>query len=708
MFLKSLQTRHQLMEPTAPLLPNPSPIPSKTHNAKHSPSFQFHRQKRSIPLPTLFKTTRSCPSIQTHQNPPKNLTKTQRFKERDVFPQSLPLHSKNPHVVYKDIQKFARQGRLKEALTILDYLEKEGIPVNPTTFSSLLFACVRSKSLIQGKQIHVHIRINGLEKNEFLCTKLVQMYTACGSFEDAKRVFDEIQQRSVYPWNALLRGNVIEGGMTQRRDTLSIYSRMRELGVDLNEYTFSCLIKSFAGSPTLGQGMKAHALLIKYGFIGSVLLKTSLIDMYFKCGKIRLARQIFEELLEKERDIVVWGAMIAGFAHNRLRREALEYLRWMTRHGIKPNSVLLTIILPVIGELSAWILGREVHGYVIKTKSYAKQLFIQSALIDMYCKCGDMGSGRRVFYCSMERNAVSWTALMSGYASNGRLEQALRSIVWMQQEGIKPDVVSIATVLPVCGELRALKHGKEIHGYAVKNRFLPNVSIVTSLMIMYSKCGRLEYSRKLFDGMEKRNVISWTAMIDSYLKNGCPYDALGVFRSMQLSKHRPDSVAMARMLAVSGELSSLKLGKEIHGQILKKDLGSVPFVSAAIINMYGRCGEIDKAKFVFNAVPSKGSMTWTAIIEAYGYNDLYRDALDHFNRMKMDGFNPNHFTFDVVLSICSRAGFDDEALKIFYSMGQRYNIKASEKHYSCIIDLLTRVGRINEAQKFIHMKSTMV
>ncbi|CBI31326.3 unnamed protein product, partial [Vitis vinifera] len=418
------------------------------------------------------------------------------------------------------------------------------------------------------------------------------------------------------------------------------------------------------------QGLKAHALLIKNGLVDSSILRTSLIDMYFKCGKIKLARLMFEEIVE--RDVVVWGAMIAGFGHNRLQREALEYLRWMRREGICPNSVIMTTILPVIGEVGAWKLGREVHAYVVKTKSYSKQVFIQSALIDMYCKCGDMASGRQVFYASTERNAVSWTALMSGYVSNGRLDQALRSIAWMQQEGFRPDVVTVATVLPVCAELRALRQGKEIHSYAVKNGFLPNVSIATSLMVMYSKCGNLDYSFKLFDGMDARNVISWTAMIDSY--------------------HRPDSVAMARILSICGELRVLKLGKEIHGQILKKDFESIPFVSAEIIKMYGKFGAISKAKLAFKAIPAKGSMAWTAIIEAYGYNDLYQDAINLFHQMQSDGFIPNHYTFKAVLSICERAELADDACLIFNLMSRRYRIKASNEHYSSIIELLNRLG----------------
>ncbi|KAL6983208.1 Pentatricopeptide repeat-containing protein, chloroplastic [Sarracenia purpurea var. burkii] len=477
---------------------------------------------------------------------------------------------------------------------------------------------------------------------------------------------------------------------------------MRELGIELNVYTFSCLIKSFAGASAVTQGLKTHALLVKNGLMRSSIIRTSLVDMYFKRGKIKLARRVFEEM--DERDVVVWGAMIAGFAHNRLQTEAIKYVRWMRKEGMDPNSVILSTILPVIGEVGARNLGREAHAYVVKTKSYSKQLFIRSSLIDMYCKCGDMGSGRKVFYGSMERNAISWTALMSGYISNGRLEQALRSIIWMQQEGFKPDIVTVATILPVCAQLRALRQGKEIHGFVVKNGFLPNVSVVTSLMMMYSKNGVLEYSSRLFEGMEKKNVIAWTAMIDSHTERGRPQEALGVFRSMQLSKHRPDSVATARMLSVCGELRALKLGKEIHGQVLKKDFGSIPFVSAEIVKMYGVCGANEKAKLVFDAFPVKGSIIWTAIIEAYGYNSRYQDAINLFKQMRSGGFSPNHHTFKVVLCICARAGFADDGCHIFNLMARRYNVKPSEEHYSSIIGLLTRVGRIEEAQRYLRLQ----
>ncbi|KAK4740975.1 hypothetical protein SAY87_024563 [Trapa incisa] len=653
-----------------------TPSPLSVHHL-HSFRTENNDRRNSCHL-SKVKTLKKAPFHIPRGSPRK---KTKKFAEEDAFPSSLPLHTRNPGAIYKDIQRFARLNKLKEALTILDYLDQQGIPVNITTFSSLLAACVRLKSLEEGKHIHTHIRINGLENNEFLNTKLVHMYMSCGSVEDAKRVLGLCSSKTIYPYNAMMRGNVISG---RRRyvDAITAFSEVRELGIECDEYTFTCMIKSFAGASALRQGLKTHALLIKNGWIESSMLRTGLIDMYFKCGKVKLARLVFEEFDDK--DIVVWGAMLAGFAHNRLQWQALDYTRRMMSEGLSPNSVILTTVFPVLGILQAEKLGKELHAYVVKTKSYSRQLSIQSALIDMYCKCGDMAYGRQVFYQSMERNAISWTALMSGYISNGRPDQALRSIVWMQQEGFKPDVVSIATILPVCSKLRALKHGKELHAYAIKNEFFPNVSLTTSLMVMYSKCGVFDYTFSLFEGMPKRNAISWTAMLDSLQESGNLCEALEMFRSFHLSKHRPDSVAVARILNVCTELKVLKLGKEVHAHVLKRKFEGVPFVSAEMIKMYGCCGATACARLVFDSVPVKGSLTWTAIIEAHGASGLYREAVNLFDQMIIKGFTPNLCTFKTIISICEQAGFADDAKRIYKSLPLEHKIGATHRTYNSV------------------------
>ncbi|XP_061375934.1 pentatricopeptide repeat-containing protein At1g71460, chloroplastic-like [Gastrolobium bilobum] len=436
---------------------------------------------------------------------------------------------------------------------------------------------------------------------------------------------------------------------------------------------------------------------------------TRLIELYLNRGKFELARHVFEESLD--RDVSVWGAMINGLARNGLPSEALEYVRLMIEEGINPNSDLMTVttvtevmtvILHAIGEVRARRLGKEAHAVVVKTNSCYENLLIQSALFDMYCKCGDIGSGSRVLYSLMLRNGGCWTGVISG----GRLEIAMRSKIRLKR--FRPGVVTVASVLPVCARLRALKQGKEIHAYALRHWFLPHVSIVSSLMVLYSKCGVIEYSVRLFDGMEqrKRNVILWTAMVDSYVENELMGEALGVMRLMQLTEHRPDTVTMARMLRVCGELKLVKLGKEVHGQVLKRDFASVHYVAAELIDMYGTCGVVDKAKLAFNVVPVKGSMTWTALIRAYGYKEWYQGAIELFDQMISSDFSPNQFTFEAVLSICDRAGFVEDAFRIFNLMS-RYKIKASKEHCTIMIRLLTRYGKLDEAQRFVEMSFSL-
>lgn len=522
-------------------------------------------------------------------------------------------------------------------------------------------------------------------------------------------MLDGLPRASAFSWNALLHGHVRRGRGEAGNAVAGEFAKMRAAGANANEYTYGCILKSISGSarPSMAMATATHAMLVKNAFAGAPgMLMTGLMDVYFRCGKVKLAMMVFEEM--PERDVVAWGAAISGFAHKGMKREALEHFRWMVDNGIKVNSVVLTSIVPVIGDLRARNLGREIHGLVLKKfpdrKDVAK---IHAGLVDMYCKCGDLASGRRVFYSTKKRNAVSWTALMSGYASNGRPDQALRCIVWMQQEGVRPDLVAVGTVLPVCTKLRALSEGKEIHAYALRRWFLPNVPLCTSLITMYGACCHLDYSHRVFHVMDKKTVRAWTALVDAYLKNGDPSTAIQVFRSMLLSNRRPDAVAITRMLSAYSDIGALQPGKEVHGQVLKLRMEPLPLVAAELINMYGRCGDLKGAQRVFNRIESKGSLTCTAIIEAYAINQRHKEALDLFAWMLSNKFVPNNVTFNVVLRICDAAGLHDEALEIFDSMVQEYNLEASEENYDCIIRLLTGAGRTSEAQRFADLKGAL-
>ncbi|XP_014515120.1 pentatricopeptide repeat-containing protein At1g71460, chloroplastic [Vigna radiata var. radiata] len=427
--------------------------------------------------------------------------------------------------------------------------------------------------------------------------------------------------------------------------------------------------------------------------------ETRLNKLYLNRRKTEFSRQVFDKI--PKRDVKAWkfSIMIARFARNGMIKEVLDYTRLMLVEGINPNLFLMTVILDGIGKVGARNLGREAHGFVVKNMYY-KELSILSALIDMYRKCGDVGSGSLVLFSVMERKGDFWIGLVSG-----RLEIQMRSVIRLKR--FRPGAAAVASLLPICAQLRALKQGKEIHAYSLRHWLLPNVPIVSSLMVLYSKCGVIEYSIKLFDEMERKNVVSWTAMIDSYIENGRVCETLGVMRSMAwTTEHKPDTVTMARMLHVCGELKVLKLGKEVHGQVLKRGFASVHYVAAGVIDMYGICGDVDKAKLVFSLVPDKGSTAWSALIRAYGHKEWYQEAIDIFDDMISNGCSPNRFTFEAVLSICDRAGYVEDSFRIFDLMS-RYKIEASKEHCTCMIRLLTRYGKLDEAQRYLEMSSSL-
>jgi pentatricopeptide repeat protein len=533
------------------------------------------------------------------------------------------------------------------------------------------------------------------------------MYSSCGAYDEAFKLLSKAQVKSFYPWNALMKSTV-RSGPRWHRSPVEVFFRMREAGVAFNEYTMCWLIKSFAGSPAPRLGMQAHALLLKNAFMGhSELLHTCLIDMYFKCGKIREAMKLFVEIPEK--DVVLWCTVISGFSHKGLKREALKYFRFMVQYEIKLNSVVLSTILSIVSDISNRNFGREIHCFALKRyTTYDKLSFVLTSLVNMYCKCGDIISARRVFYGVKERNLVMWTSILSGYAFNGRPDMAIRSITWMQREGIRPDAVAIATVLPACTQLKALKAGKEIHAYSLKRWFFPNISISTCLISLYAAYGSIQYAENIFGQIDRKSVVAWTALVDAYITNEKQYHALDSFRSMLQANIRPDAISICRILSVCGSLGEIKIGKEIHAYALKMRMRENHFVCSEIISMYGKSGEVVKAQKVFDGIQSKGVLTCTCIIEAYALNHRYEEALSLFDRLVSDGFVPNNYTFDVILTVCKKAGCDREVVRFFNSMVRKYGLKASEKNYDCVIEILNQAGRNIEAQRFMDMKSVLV
>ncbi|KAH6772137.1 hypothetical protein C2S51_010541 [Perilla frutescens var. frutescens] len=258
---------------------------------------------------------------------------------------------------------------------------------------------------------------------------------------------------------------------------------------------------------------------------------------------------------------------------------------------------------------------------------------------------------------------------------------------------------TLAFVLKCCSMLPAFAEGQQVHKHAIASGLGGNLFVQTSLLNFYTKCEEVELGRKVFDEMSERNVVAWSAMIGGYARLGKVNEALELFREMQKSGVEPDEVTMVSVISACAMAGALDLGKWLHMFIDRKGIKSDLEVSTALVNMYAKCGFIEKAQDVFDAMPVKDAKAWSSMIVGFAITGLANKALETFARMGEAQVEPNHVTLIGVLSACAHGGLVAEGRKYWSSMLD-CGMEPSMEHYGCMVDLLCRANQAEEAYEF--------
>eukprot|EP01018_Ginkgo_biloba_P036700 Gb_40432 [translate_table: standard] len=469
----------------------------------------------------------------------------------------------------------------------------------------------------------------------------------------------------------------------------------QQRGYSADASTYHCLLQRCTNMETLKQ---VHAHLFKCGHEKNIFLGTKLVDLYAMCDNMEQARLVFDRIYTS--NAFLWNVMIKAYAVNGPCEESLTLYQQMQREGIQPNKFTFPFVLKACAGLSALQEGKEIHNHIVRT-GFESDVFVGNSLVAMYANCGSVQIARQVFDNMSERDVVSWNAMIDGYNQNGHADEALTLFNRMQLEGIKPNLVTLVSVLPACAHLTALQQGKWIHGCIIRSGFEWDVVVLTALVDMYAKCRSMEEARQLFDKMSKRNVVSWTAMIAGYAQNGQANEALTLFSQMNMAEIKPNSVTMGSVLLGCAHLAALQQGKWMHGYVVRNGFESDVVVGTALIDMYAKCGSVETARRLFDLMSERDVVSWSAMIAGYGMHGYGEDALALFSQMQQAGMKPNSITFVSVLSACSHAGLVDEGWQYFDCMIKNYSIIPRVEHYACMVDLLGRAGCLDEAQEFI-------
>lgn len=298
-----------------------------------------------------------------------------------------------------------------------------------------------------------------------------------------------------------------------------------------------------------------------------------------------------------------------------------------------------------------------------------------TALLTGYASSGQMNEAKRLFEDIPVRDAVSWNAMIAGYSECGQFEEAIETFRGMQKVNVMPNESTMVTVLSACAQSGSVELGKWMHRWIEDHGMGLNTRLVNALIDMYSKCGDVEIARGLFDGMSQKDVVSWNVMIGGYSHMNCYKEALVLFREMLKSNVEPNDVTFLNVLPSCACLCALDLGKWIHTYINRNFKSSTnTALYTSLIDMYAKCGNVEAAEQVFNGVKCKSLSSWNAMISGLAVHGEVEKALGFFLRMVNEGLEPDDITFVGVLSACNHAGSLELARSYFSSMIQDYGI----------------------------------
>ncbi|VVA94542.1 unnamed protein product [Arabis nemorensis] len=456
----------------------------------------------------------------------------------------------------------------------------------------------------------------------------------------------------------------------------------------------------------------------------------NLLMAYSKSGHLSEMERIFKRL--PSRDDVTWNLLISGYSLSGLVGAAVKAFNTMMKDGsVNLTRVTLMTMLQLSSTNGHVSLGRQIHGHIIK-RGFESYLKVRSPLLDMYAKLGLISEAKKVFFgleyrntvmCNslmggllacgmikdaqhlfrgMEKDSVSWTAMIQGLARNGLEKEAIQLFREMKMEGLTMDQYTFGSVLPACGELGAINEGKQIHASIIRTNLQDNIYVDSALVDMYCKCKCTHYAKTVFDRTKQKNVVSWTAMVVGYGQTGRAEEAVKVFLDMQRSGIDPDHYTLGHAISACANIASLEEGSQFHGKAIISGLIHYITVSNSLVTLYGKCGNINDSTRLFNEMNVKDEISWTAMVSAYAQFGRAIEAICLFDKMVQHGLKPDGVTFTGVISACSRAGLVEKGQRYFELMINEYGIVPSNGHYSCMIDLLSRSGRLEEARSFIN------
>lgn len=506
-------------------------------------------------------------------------------------------------------------------------------------------------------------------------------------------LFERMPVRDVVACSSAIYRNARSGSFDE---AVGLFVGMMRARVCPNSFT---LVGASLAAAGLGDSVLTeciHGWAVKSRLDSNPFVRTALLDSYAKCGCPIKALALFSEM--RDPGIVTWNSMISGLVHNGLFEEALlVFKRSLRSFGPIHNVVTMISTAQACAGCGDVGLCGTAHAYTVKI-GLDLDVSVTNSILGMYLSFASLETGKVIFRKIPVSNVVSWTMMMGSLLEKGHAGEVIHMFVKMRLNGIVPDRVAMVCLVQACALMGDKRRGKLVHNQIVIRGFSRELPAVNSLITMYSKCEDLSSARKLFVGTRDKSLVSWTAMVAGCVENGNALEGLHLFAKM---RHEGlfviDSVTLVTLLLACYVIAKFDLSVQLHGYSYKSGLYLHRPVLNTLMAVYGKCGYVALAQKVFDEMISRDTVSWNTMILSYGINGQGEEAITLFSEMEKSSEDQDSVTYLNTLLACSHSGLVDDGLVIFRRMINEKGINPHQEHIGCIVDMLARAGRLDEA-----------
>ncbi|KDP32337.1 hypothetical protein JCGZ_13262 [Jatropha curcas] len=596
-------------------------------------------------------------------------TKSHRINQTHFTKLQLePNHRRFPYKSYlRNISSLCKQGQIQHALNLLKYMELRNVVIGADIYGELLQGCVYERDFLTGQQIHARIIKNGdlFSRNEYIETKLLIFYAKCGSLEIANSLFVRLRVKNEFSW-ASITGLHCRLGFHE--DALIGLCEMIDSGLLADNFVLPNVLKACGALQWIRFGKGVHCYAVKTGLDGCVFVSSSLVDMYGKCGILKDARKMFDNMPQK--NVVTWNSLIMGYVQNGFHQEAIEMFYDMRLEDVEHSRVTLSGFLSASANLGAVAEGMQGHAFAIKGGCELDNI-LGSSILNFYSKIGLIEDAELVFSRMLEKDVVTWNLLISSYVQCQQVEKALDTCRLMRSENMKFDSVTLASILSACANMKNIELGKEGHSYCIRNSLESDVVVANSIINMYIKCGRTRNARVVFNYTINKDLTMWNTLLTAYAELGLVGETLKLFYKMQLESVPPNVTSW----------NSVILG-------------------------FLRNGKVNNAKDMFTEMQAVGVhpnlVTMTTLISGLLHNGLGNEALQIFQRMQEYRIRPNTESIISTISAC-RDVASLQYGRAIHGYIIRHGLWSRIPIAKALVDMYLKCGYDNQANRVFDM-----